>query len=130
MKRKANFQPAEKVAVAASGQTEGSLVDPRFGRCPCFLIAGAGKKELKVVDNSAKAAVRGAGVAAAQELANKGVKAVVAANVGPNALGVLQAAGIKVFIAPASRRVKEVLKSYQQGKLEPAVEAAAPFRRR
>ena len=58
----------------------------------------------------------GAGVQTAQFLADRGVKAVITGNVGPNAIRVLNAAGISVYVAPACM-AKEALAMFLCGEL-------------
>ncbi len=107
-----------KIAVASSGKDLDSPINPRFGRCSYFLIVETETNDFEVVENSAAQAFRGAGISAAQMVVNKGVKAVIAGNFGPNALNVLQTSGVKIFGVGSEKSVKEVLESYKAGKLE------------
>ena len=105
-----------KIAIASAGKTINSQVDLRFGRCGYFLIYNNKKDELKVVNNTAGQAFRGAGISAAQLLVNQKVKIVIAGNFGPNAVNVLRASKIEIFTAP-SMTVKQALDQYKKGKL-------------
>jgi predicted Fe-Mo cluster-binding NifX family protein len=67
--------------------------------------------------NEGQSASGGAGINAAQCLVNMGVEAVVTGNVGPNALGILSAAGIPVYRG-AGIPVSEALEQFKQGILE------------
>ena len=84
-----------KIAISATGSTLDAEVDPRFGRCQYFIIADPQTMEFEVVDNSSAMAAGGAGISAAQMIADKGVEAVLTGNCGPNAYQVLSAAGIR-----------------------------------
>ncbi|MEM2921820.1 MAG: NifB/NifX family molybdenum-iron cluster-binding protein, partial [Candidatus Bathyarchaeia archaeon] len=67
----------------------------------------------------------GAGVQAAQTVVNRGVEAIIAGNVGPNALQVLSAAGIRV-ITGASGTVKEVIERYRRGEFQSNAGSSVP----
>ena len=104
------------IAFSASGKTLADQVDPRFGRCQYFLFYDLDQDQFKVVDNPGSKAFRGAGVAAAQLLAGQKVKAAVAGNFGPNAVSLLRASQIKIFLA-SGMTIKKALKQYKSGQL-------------
>jgi len=118
-----------KIAVSA---TEGSLdanVDPRFGRCAYFIIVEIEGNEIKnheVVSNQATEATRGAGIQAAQTIANKGAEIVITGNIGPNAFNVLNQTGIKI-VTGVSGKVKEAVKKYLKGKLKETTQPTSEF---
>ena len=85
-----------KIAISAAGPSLDDLVDPRFGRCACFLIIDTGTLEFEVIENSSKNLSGGAGIEAAQRVADQGVTHVLTGRCGPNAEKVLSAAGIKI----------------------------------
>jgi predicted Fe-Mo cluster-binding NifX family protein len=85
-----------KIAISAAGPSLDDLVDPRFGRCVCFLIINTGTLEFEVIENSSKNLSGGAGIEAAQRVAGQGVTHVLTGRCGPNAQKVLLAAGIKI----------------------------------
>jgi predicted Fe-Mo cluster-binding NifX family protein len=68
-----------------------------FGRTPYFLIFDTDTKESRFLDNSAAASQGGAGIKAAQMIADQGVAAVLTPRCGDNAAQVFQAAGIKLY---------------------------------
>jgi predicted Fe-Mo cluster-binding NifX family protein len=115
-----------KIAIASSGKTLDSIVDPRFGRCPYFLIVDSETEELEVLENQAGQASRGAGISAAQVIANKKVGGVVAGNFGPNAVNVLSSSGIKIFGGVTGITVKEALEKYKGGSLKETDAATTP----
>lgn len=107
-----------KVGISSTGQDLESQVDVRFGRCPYFVIVEIENKEIKShksIQNTAMTAGGGAGVTAAQTVANEGVKAVITGNMGPRAFGVMQQLGIEVYAATG--KVKDVVQQYIDGKL-------------
>ena len=101
-----------RVAISAKVPNLESEVDPRFGRCRCFLIVDTDTLKFEALANAGVAASGGAGIAAAQAVINQGVQAVITGNLGPNAHQVLSQAGIKVF-AGASGTVRDVIETYK-----------------
>jgi len=118
-----------KIAVSASGDSLDSNVDPRFGRCAYFIIVEIEEQEIKgheVVNNEAVQAMRGAGVQAAQTVANKGAKVVLTGNIGPNAYNILSQTGIKI-ITGVSGKVKEAVEKYLKGELKETKQPTVSF---
>ncbi len=114
-----------KIAISAAGPTLDADVDPRFGRCPCFIVVNPDTMEFEAVDNDSASSSGGAGIAAAQTIAGKGVEAVLTGNCGPNAYQVLAPAGIKV-ITGVSGKVKDVVAGYKLGNYNVARQANVP----
>lgn len=113
-----------KIAVSSSGQDLNAQLDPRFGRCPYFLIIDTADMSFEAFENENAALGGGAGIQAAQFVASKGVKAVITGNCGPNAMQVFSAAGVQVYVGQAGT-LKEVLERYKNGELTPTTEANA-----
>jgi predicted Fe-Mo cluster-binding NifX family protein len=97
-----------KVAIPTRGHDLSSEVEPRFGRCPRFLIVEAESLEFTTVENAAASMGGGAGMRAAQIVVDQGVELVIAGEVGPKAYDVLEAAGVRVM-ARVSGTVREAL---------------------
>ncbi len=114
-----------KIAVSATGTTLDSEVDPRFGRCQYFIIVDAETLQFEAVENTSTVASGGAGIAAAQMIAGKGVKAVLTGNCGPNAYQVLSSTGIEV-ITGVSGKVKDAIEAYRQGKYRASPQPNVP----
>ncbi|MFH0961088.1 MAG: NifB/NifX family molybdenum-iron cluster-binding protein [archaeon] len=104
-----------KVAISSNGRTLDSEVSEFFGRCENFLIVETDGKKAEIVRNAPEGKVGGAGISAAKTVAEKGVKAAIAGNFGPNALGVLGQFGIGAFSGKGS--VRDVLRDFSKGKL-------------
>jgi predicted Fe-Mo cluster-binding NifX family protein len=89
-----------KIAVSISGKTLDSPFDSRFGRAALFCIVETETDQWNIFENPAISASGGAGVQAAQFVAEKGVQAVISGAFGPNAYDTLAATEIKMFLAP------------------------------
>ena len=107
------------IAIPTTGDSLDSALDPRFGRALMFAIVDSETGEsVEVITNPNVAAGGGVGLTTSQMLANRGVKAVIAGAVGPNALSVLQAAGIAIYSSAGLSSVKEVIESFKSGNLQ------------
>jgi len=108
-----------RIAVPTNGGGREDTVAPVFARAPAFYIADVDENgkvvSEKVIQNSAAMAGGGAGPMAVQTLINEGVEAIIAPQVGPNALGAIQAAGIKLYQVPPGTPVEEAIKSVVSG---------------
>ncbi len=91
-----------KVAVSSVGQMIDSPMDPRFGRTAYFLIVDSETMQFSVIDNIARSASGGAGIAAAQAVIDAKSDAVITGQLGPNALNVLSDAGLELYQGIAS----------------------------
>lgn len=90
-----------------------------FGRCPYFVIAEIEDKKVvntESIENTSSKKMQGAGISAAQTVAEKSVDAVITGNVGPRARDVLAQFSIKVYCGAG--KIKDVLKDFVDGKLE------------
>lgn len=110
------------VAISSTGTSPESKVDPRFGRCPFFIIYDTDNDSFEHVENQARQAMGGAGIQTGQMIANRGVKAVITGNVGPNAFKVLSTAGVKVY-SGISGKVSDAVQKLKAGELQ---ETSAP----
>jgi len=102
-----------RIAISATGTNLDADVDPRFGRCPYFIIVDLETERVEVVPNEYTVAGGGAGISTAQMVANAGVNVVLTGNVGPNAYQVLRAAGIQV-VTGVSGKVKDALEAFKR----------------
>lgn len=105
-----------KIAISSEGQTLESPVAERFARCPFFLIVDEEGSLLEALSNQATQAAHGAGGMAVQFIASKGVSALIAPRLGPNAVSALKAAGIRAFEA-SGMTCKEAFEQYKKGSL-------------
>ena len=117
-----------KIAISSTGKGFESQIDARFGRCVYFVIAEVKDKkieEIKSIENPSINVGGGAGISAAELVANEGVKAVITGNVGPRAISVFSQFGIKVY--SATGKVKDALDKFVEGKLEELGSATGPM---
>ena len=105
-----------RICVTAFSDKPDAGVDPRFGRCRYFIILDSETMSYEVVENAGLNASGGAGIQAAQTIANKNVDVLITGNIGPNAFNVLSAAGIRT-VTGASGTVKDVVERYKKGEL-------------
>jgi len=103
------------VCITSAGRDLESAVHPSFGRTPYFLFVDTETSTVDAVENVPGA--HGAGVQAAQTVAEHGAKAVITGSVGPNAFSGLNAAGIEIFVGAAGTG-NDALAAYRSGTLE------------
>jgi predicted Fe-Mo cluster-binding NifX family protein len=113
-----------KIAVSAAGPSIEDLLDPRFGRCACFLIIDTGTLDFEMIENSSKNLSGGAGIEAAQRVAGQGVTHVLTGRCGPNAEKVLSAAGIRI-VDGCEGTVREAVERFRSGSVSPAKQPTA-----
>ena len=113
-----------RIAVTSTGDSLNSQVDARFGRARYFIVIDPDSMEFEAVDNKQNInAPQGAGIQAAQTVANHKVEYVLSGHCGPKALKALSAAGIKVIVRVSDCLVKEAVDRFKEGNLQPTEEA-------
>jgi predicted Fe-Mo cluster-binding NifX family protein len=105
-----------KMCVTATAGSLDAQIDPRFGRCAYFVIVDSETMQFEAFPNTAAGVSGGAGIQAAQTIANQGVKLLITGNVGPKAFQALSAAGIEV-VTGAVGSVREVIAKFKRGEL-------------
>ncbi|MFZ0134011.1 MAG: NifB/NifX family molybdenum-iron cluster-binding protein [Desulfobacterales bacterium] len=113
-----------KVAISSTGNDLSASLDPRFGRCPYFVIVDTEDMTVEAIANEAGARGGGAGIEAARQVAAKKVGAVITGNCGPNAVQTLNAAGIQLYSGQAGT-IREVVERFNRGGIEPTTAANA-----
>ncbi|MCD6495370.1 NifB/NifX family molybdenum-iron cluster-binding protein [Candidatus Bipolaricaulota bacterium] len=108
-----------KVCITARGEGLTAEVDPTFGRAAYFTFIdtdtlGSDTPDVESVANVPGA--HGAGVQAAQTVADKGATVVITGSVGPNAYQGLAAAGVEMYTG-ATGTVKQALDDFETGRL-------------
>jgi predicted Fe-Mo cluster-binding NifX family protein len=112
-----------KIAITAKGSELSSQVDPRFGRAAYFIIYDTDDNSFEAVSNQENAtAAQGAGVQAAQIVANRRVDWVVSGNMGPKAFSALKAAGAKIA-SWSDGTVEDAIELVNKGELKEIIGA-------
>lgn len=86
-----------KVAISCTGQLLEDDLDQRFGRAEFFLVVDSETLKFTAIDNAARSASGGAGIAAAQTVIDQHADALITGQLGPNALNVLSSADISLY---------------------------------
>jgi len=107
----------KKVALTSTGSDLNALLDPRFGRCSYFVIVDLETEMVEAFPNEAASAPGGAGIAAAQFIANKDVDTVLSGQFGPNAFQTLNAAEIAIYTG-FEGTLHQNLEALKQNKLQ------------
>ena len=111
------------IAVTSRGKDLAGEVDPRFGRATHLLLVDSETMDFQVVENQQSLNLpQGAGIQAAQNVANHEPEVVLTGNCGPKAFKTLQAAGIKVVVG-VSGKIEEAIQAYLRGDFEHAKDA-------
>ena len=105
-----------KIGVTATGAGLEASVDPRFGRCAFFVIVETDDMVFEAVENPNVMLGGGAGIQSAQLMAERGVRAVLTGNCGPNAHQTLAAAGVNLIVG-CSGTVRDAVEQYKAGRL-------------
>lgn len=108
-----------RVVVTSVGDTLDAEVSPVFGRCRYFVFVDTETMQYDALANPARDASGGAGIQAAQHVIQRDPEAVVSGNVGPNAMQVLSAAELPVYVASGST-VRQAVEELRKGRLQSA----------
>ena len=115
-----------RIAISSEGPTLEHRVDSRFGRADGFVIVNIDTMKTEYVDNgSSQARSQGAGIQAAETIANAGVNVVLTGYVGPKAFTALSAANISVGQEMDNMTVGEAVEKFKRGEFELAQSANA-----
>jgi predicted Fe-Mo cluster-binding NifX family protein len=114
-----------KLAISAMGRDLDAPVDIRFGRCQYFIIVDSDTLEFEAIENPNIGLMSRAGMQSGKMMADRGVQVILTGNIGPNAFQTLLAAGIQV-IAGVNGTVREAIRRFNSGKLQPVTKATAP----
>jgi predicted Fe-Mo cluster-binding NifX family protein len=111
------------IAVTSQAKDLSGDIDPRFGRTRYFLLVDTETMGFEVVENKQNLALlQGAGIQAAQTLAQHQPEVLLTGNCGPKAFKTLQAAGIKVVVGVGGK-IENAIRAHLQGEYQYATEA-------
>ncbi|MGI6498376.1 MAG: NifB/NifX family molybdenum-iron cluster-binding protein [Oscillospiraceae bacterium] len=105
-----------KVIVPVESKSLDAPVCPSFGRTPFFALIDGDSGSCEFLINKAAASQGGAGISAAQAVADCGANALITYRCGENAANVLKAAEIKIYKAQDGS-VQDNLTALQKGTL-------------
>ena len=112
-----------KIIVTAEGPDLESAVDPRFGRAAFYILVDTENMKHVALDNErGRTSQQGAGVQAAQRVADTGAEALLTGHCGPKAHQTLSAAGIKVY-SNQSGSVQDAVERLVRGEVAPSTKA-------
>ncbi len=108
-----------KIAVTSQGDTLDSAIDQRFGRANGFIIVDSETMDYRYVENTQNLqSASGAGIQAAQKMANEKVDILITGNCGPKAFATLKVSAVGV-ITGAQGTVRECIEKWKKGELQP-----------
>lgn len=113
-----------KIGISSTGNSMSSMLDARFGRCSYFVIYDTETSQSEYIDNSARTASGGAGIAAAQEMINHDVEVVITGNMGPNAFNVMANSDVKVYRC-GNVSIETAIQLFKEAKLQ-MIDQAGP----
>jgi predicted DNA-binding protein (UPF0251 family)/predicted Fe-Mo cluster-binding NifX family protein len=103
-------------AVSAQGSELSDRMEANFGRAPGFVLVDLDTMATRYLDNSrSQAMAHGAGVQAAQSVAEAGAGVLLSGRIGAKAFKALAAAGVKVCLDLADLSVGQAVELYQAG---------------
>ena len=115
----------QKIAISVAKEGWNADVDARFGRAAGFAIVvlDGEERSLQYLSNTQNLqAAQGAGIQAAETVANAGVEFLLTGHVGPKAFRALKAAGIVTYTG-ITGSVEDALREYAAGNLNEAINA-------
>ncbi|MGI6778110.1 MAG: NifB/NifX family molybdenum-iron cluster-binding protein [Acetivibrionales bacterium] len=115
-----------KIAIPVGEKSLESDVYVSFGRTPYFLIYDIDTKKSVFLDNSAAASTGGAGIKAAQMIADNKANVLLTPRLGENAADVLKAAEIKIY-KTTTASAEDNINAFIAGKLPLLNEIHAGF---
>jgi predicted Fe-Mo cluster-binding NifX family protein len=115
-----------KLIIPSENKSIDSIICQSFGRTPYYVLYDTEKSTTEFLDNSAATSAGGAGIKAAQLVADSGALAIITFRCGENAANVLIAAGIKLYLAQ-NGTIAENIQLFNEGKLSPLTNIHAGY---
>ncbi|MFW5793297.1 MAG: NifB/NifX family molybdenum-iron cluster-binding protein [Bacteroidota bacterium] len=99
-----------KIAIASTGNSLESKIDPRFGRCSYFVIYDTDSEAVEFVPNKSKDAEDGAGPASVQFVAGKNVQKIVSGEFGIKIKPMLDQLKIQMIVVKDNeKKIKDII---------------------
>lgn len=115
-----------RLAMPAEENKMESPVSPSFGRTAYYAIVDSDTMAYEFIVNPGAQSQGGAGIKAAQAVADSGAEVVITFYLGQNAADVLTSAGVKILKA-VSGSVDELVRKYRAGELVELTEIHAGY---
>lgn len=109
-----------RIALTVATPDLDAEVDPRFGRADFILLVEPETMAWEALANPAREAPGGAGIQAAEFVAERGADAVLSGDFGPKAYQALEAAGIAMYRYESCRTAREAMERFRAGELPAA----------
>lgn len=107
-----------KIVICSQSNSPTAIIDTRFGRTSFWALWDSQSKEWTFEPNSQNLqTAQGAGIQAAQAVLDTGADVLIAYNIGPKAMTVLQANQIQVYQAPAAMSIQQAVEAFDSGQL-------------
>jgi len=87
-----------KVAITSTGNGPDNKIDTRFGRCSYFVIYDTESNSTEYIPNPTKESIEGAGPAAVEFVASKGVKKVISGEFGAKVKPIFDQLSIQLVV--------------------------------
>lgn len=107
-----------KIAIPAESAGHDPAVSTSFGRAAYFLVYDEETGSIQTLENTAAQSAGGAGIKAAQTVADSGAEVLLTPQCGENAAKVLLAAGLKMYKTSPGLSVMDNVQAFREGKLE------------
>ena len=108
-----------KIVISAATDNIYAEIDPRFGRSAYLIWVDTETFEWHSFDNPGIQASGGAGIKAAQFVAEKGADAIISGDFGPNAFDALSVANIPMYVfGKRDSTVRAIVNDFKSGKLQ------------
>ena len=104
-----------KIAITSAGNTLSAKLDNRFGRCTYFVIYDPESGSTEFIPNPNKENVEGAGPAAVQFVASKGVQKVISGEFGGKVKSIFDSLKIQlIVIQDVEMTISEIIELLDQ----------------
>jgi len=99
-----------KIAITSTGNSIGSKIDQRFGRCSYFVIYDTEDKGIEFLPNPNKEAQEGAGPASVQLVASRNVQKIISGEFGIKIKSLLDSLKIQmIMIKEPEKTIQEII---------------------
>lgn len=101
-----------RVAITSTGNNLQSLIDPRFGRCACFVIYDTNTGSTEFIPNPNVDAIDGAGPASVQLVASRDVSKVVSGEFGIKIKSLFDSLKIQMILIKEKKTIEEIIELF------------------